>query len=45
MKDVIVVAEKGRKNRKLLAMKNADKTALTKVAKVLIAIDLGNKYN
>ena len=43
MKNVIAVAEKGRKNKKLLAIENADKTAMAEVTKVSNAIDLGNK--
>ena len=45
MKDVIVAAEKSKKNKGLLAMKNIDKTAIAKVAKVLNIIDLSNKDN
>ena len=44
MKDIIIVAEKGKKNRKLLAMKNVDKTTMAKIAKVSSAMDLGSKY-
>ncbi len=43
---MVVVAEKGRKNKKQLVMENLlDKTAMAKVAKVLIVIDLGSKYS
>ncbi len=42
MKDVILVAERG---RELLAMENADKTAIAEVAKMSSAIDLGSKHS
>ena len=45
IKDVIAVAEKGRENKKLLAMENTNKTAIAKVAKVLSAINFGNKHS
>ncbi len=45
MKDVIAVAEKGRKNKKLLAMENIDKTAMTEVAKMSSTIDLRSKHS
>lgn len=45
MKNIIAAAEKDRKNEGLLAMENANKTAMAEVAKVFSAIDLGNKYS
>ena len=45
MKDMIAMAEKGGDNKKLLAIKNADKTAMAEVAKVLSAIDLKSKHS
>ena len=45
MKNLMVVAEKDKENKKLLAIINADKTAIAKVTKVLSAIDLQSKHN
>ena len=45
IKDVIVVAEKDEENKELLAIENADKTAMTEVVKVSSTIDLGSKYS
>lgn len=42
---MIAVAKNSRKNERLLAKENADKTAMTEVAKVLSIINLGNKYS
>ncbi len=42
MKDVIAVAEKG---GELLAMENADKTAIAEIAKVSSTINLGSKHS
>ena len=39
------MAERGRKNKELLSMENVNKTVIVEVAKILSAIDLGNKYN
>ncbi len=40
IKNVIVVVKKSRENKKLLVMKNIDKTAIAEVTKVLSTIDL-----
>lgn len=40
-----VVAKKNKENKKLLALKNADKTAIVEVAKVLNSIDLSNEHS
>ena len=45
MKDMIAMAKKNRENQELLAMENADKTAIAEVTKVLSVIDLGRKHN
>lgn len=45
IKDVIVIAEKGRENKELLAIENIDKIAIAEVAKVSNAIDLTSKHN
>ncbi len=45
MKDMIVVAEKGGKNKELLAIDNVDKTAIAEVAKVSNTIYLGSKHS
>lgn len=45
MNDIIAVAKKGGKNKELLAMRNVDKTVMTKVAKILSTIDLRRKHN
>ena len=45
IKDVIAMAKRDGENKKLLAMENVDKTAMAEVAKVLSAIDLGNKHS
>lgn len=45
IKNVILAAEKGRENRKLLAIKNIDKTAIAEFAKVSNIINLSNKYS
>ena len=42
---MIAVAKKIRENKELLAMENADKTAIAEITKVLSIIDLGSKYN
>lgn len=42
---MIAVAKNGRENKRLLAIENADKTAMTEVAKVLSIINLSNKYS
>ncbi len=39
------MAKKSWENKELLAMDNAGKTAIAKVAKVLSTIDLGSKYS
>ena len=44
-KNVIIVTKKGRENRRPMVIENTNKTAKAKVAKVLNAIDLDNKYN
>lgn len=45
MKNVIVVTEKSRENKKLLAIENIDKTIMVEVTKVLSAINLRSKHN
>ena len=45
MINVIKVAEKGKKNKELLAIENIDKTAMAEVTKVLSIIDLRSKHN
>ena len=45
MKGVIAAAKKRRENRRLLVMKNVNKTAMAKVAKISSIIDFGNKYS
>lgn len=45
IKNVIIAAEKGRKNRRLLAMKNIDKTIIVEFVKVSSIINLSNKYS
>lgn len=40
MKDVIVIAERSRENKELLAIENMDKTIIVEIAKVSNAIDL-----
>ena len=45
MKKVIAMAEKDRENKELLTIKNVDKTAMAKFAKVLSAIDLRSKHS
>lgn len=45
MKNVIIVAEKNRKNRRLLAMENKNKSAIAKVAKISNIIYFDNKYS
>lgn len=45
MKDVIAAIERGRENGRPLAIENADKTTIAEVTKVLITINLGNKYS
>lgn len=42
---MIIVAERSGENKKLLAMKNAGKTVIAKVAKVLNAMDLRSKHS
>ena len=39
------MVEKNRENKELLAIKNANKTIMAKVTKVLSAIDFESKYN
>ena len=43
MKDMIAIAERGRKNKGQLAIKNIKKTAMVEVANMLSTIDLKNK--
>ena len=45
MKNVIAAAEKDRENRKLLAIKNVNKTVMAEATKVLSTINRGNKYS
>ena len=45
MTNIIAVAERGRENKKLLAMENVNKTTIAEVAKMSNAINLGRKYN
>ena len=45
MKDVIVIAEKSWKNKKLMTMKNADKIVMADIVKMWNIIDLGSKHN
>lgn len=45
IKNMIVAAEKGKKNREPLAIENANKTVMAKFAKVSSTINLFNKYN
>ena len=45
MKNVIVIAERGGENKKLLTMENAIKTILAEISKVSNAIDLRSKYS
>lgn len=45
MKDIIIVTKKGGENKKLLAIKNVNKTTMMDIAKVLSAIDLKSKYS
>lgn len=45
MKDMIVVAERSRENKELLAIQNIDKIVIAEVVKVLSAIDLESKYS
>ena len=42
---MIAIAEKGGDNKELLAIKNANKTTIAKIAKILSAIDLGSKHS
>ena len=42
---MIVLAERGRENRGLLVIENANKTAMAEVVKISSVIDLGNKYS
>lgn len=44
MKNVIAVAKKGEENKQILVMKNADKTTMAEVAKVLSIIDFESMY-
>lgn len=43
MKNVIIAAKRGRKNQELLVEK-VDKVAMVEVVRVLITIDVNNKY-
>lgn len=45
MKDLIVLLEKDRDNKELLAIKNVNKIAIAEVAKVSNTINLDDKYN
>ena len=45
MKNVIAAVKKSRENKKLVTIKNIDKTVMAEVAKVFNAIDLDNKYS
>ena len=45
MKYIIAMAKRSGKNKELLAMENADKTAMAEIAKVSSGIDLGSKYS
>ena len=42
---MIAVAEKRGKNKKLLAIENIDKTAITKIAKMLSTINFRSKHS
>lgn len=42
---MITIAEKNRKNRRLLVIKNKNKTAIMEITKEMSVIDFGNKYN
>lgn len=45
IKDIIAAAKKCGKNRGLLAIENANKIVIAKVAKILSVINFDNKYN
>ena len=45
IKYVIAAAKRDGENKKLLSIKNLDKSAMAEVAKVLSTIDLDNKHN
>ena len=45
IKDVIAIIEKSRENKELLAIENANKTAIAEVTKVSSAIDFKNKHS
>lgn len=45
IKNIIILVQKGRNNEKLLIIKNIDKTVITKITKILSAINFDDKYN
>lgn len=45
MKNVILLAKKGKNNEKLLPIKNVKKTAIAEVAEVLNTINLNSKHS
>lgn len=45
IKDIIIFTKKSRNNKRLLAIKNKDKTLMVKVIKFISTINLDNKYN
>lgn len=45
MKDMIILVEKNRNNKKVLAIENVNKTAIVKVEKMLSTIDLDTKHS